>query len=75
MSIYSHNNHEHLNDLKERFSQRISESLDNFHINLKAVKERMDQKTLEDEQKTIDKFEKWVIFINFFLNINIMNLF
>jgi len=60
VSLYSQNNQDHLNNLKQRFSQRISESVENFNINMKSVKEKMDQKIKDDEQKMIDKFEKWV---------------
>ena len=58
--MYSQNNKEHVENLQQRFADRISESLENFHSNLKSVKERIDQKMRDDEQKMIDKFEKWV---------------
>jgi len=63
VSLYSQNNKENGESLKQRVSQRISESLENFHFNLQSVKEKMDQKIKDDEQKMIDKFEKWVITI------------
>lgn len=60
VSSYQLNNEDYKNSIKEKFSHRISESLENFYSNLKLVRERFDQKVKEDEQKTIDKFEKWV---------------
>lgn len=61
MSLYNQNSLEHLENLKQKYSQRINDALEVFQTNLKAVKERINQKIKEDEQKTIDKFEKWVM--------------
>ncbi len=67
--MYSQNNQDHLNNLKQRFSHRISESVDNFNTNYRIVKEKMEQKIKDDEQKMIDKFEKWVKNLKIKLNI------
>jgi len=67
--LYSQNNQDHLNNLKQRFSHRISESVDNFNTNYRIVKEKMEQKIKDDEQKMIDKFEKWVKNLKIKLNI------
>jgi len=61
VSLYNQNSLEHLENLKQKYSQRINDALEVFQTNLKAVKERINQKIKEDEQKTIDKFEKWVM--------------
>jgi hypothetical protein len=67
---YSQNNQEHLDSIKLKFGQRLQDSLDCFQKNLEYVKEKLEEKKHEDEQKTIEKFEKWVlsILINFYLH-------
>lgn len=60
MYNYSQNNQEHLKAIELKFNQRIADSIENFHKNLEFVKEKAEEKKSEDEQKTIDKFEKWV---------------
>jgi len=57
---YSQNNREHLENIRLKFGQRISDSLDCFRKNLDLVKEKLDEKKENNEQKTIEKFEKWV---------------
>jgi hypothetical protein len=62
---YTQNNHEHLEAIRLKFGQRLQDSLDCFQKNLELVKEKLEEKKNDDEQKTIDKFEKWVkSFIN-----------
>ena len=70
MTNYSQNNQEHLDSIKLKFGQRLQDSLDCFQKNLEYVKEKLEEKKHEDEQKTIEKFEKWVlsILINFYLH-------
>lgn len=63
MTNYSQNNQEHLDSIKLKFGQRLQESLDCFQKNLEYVKEKLEEKKHEDEQKTIEKFEKWVLSI------------
>lgn len=65
VSSYRQNNQEQLENIQQKFAIRISESLENFYSNLKLVKERTDQKLKDDEQKMVDKFEKWVNKIKF----------
>ena len=60
MNNYSQNNREHLENIRLKFGQRISDSLDCFRKNLDLVKEKLDEKKENNEQKTIEKFEKWV---------------
>lgn len=60
MNNYSQNNKDHLQSIRLKFGQRISESLDCFKKNLDMVKEKMEEKKENNEQKTIDRFEKWV---------------
>lgn len=43
-----------------RFTQRNSESLENYKYKLKEVNEELENKIKINDQKTIDKFEKWV---------------
>lgn len=71
MTNYSQNNQEHLDSIRLKFGQRLQESLDCFQKNLEFVKEKLEEKKHEDEQKTIDKFEKWVkiIFLINFLSL------
>lgn len=57
---YTQNNQEHLDSIRLKFGTRLQESLDCFQQNLHLVKEKLQEKANDDEQKTIDKFEKWV---------------
>lgn len=61
MTNYSQNNQEHLEAIRLKFGQRLQDSMDCFYKNLEMVKEKMEEKKNDDEKKTIDKFEKWVI--------------
>lgn len=60
MSLFSQNNQDHISSLKKKYAQRLSDSVENFHVNMTSVKGRIDQKIKDDEQKMVDKFEKWV---------------
>ena len=60
VTLYNQNNQEHLNSIRLKFGQRLQDSLDCYHKNLELVKEKLAEKKNEDEQKTIDKLEKWV---------------
>lgn len=60
---YTQNNHEHLEAIRLKFGQRLQDSLDCFQKNLEMVKEKLEEKKSDDEQKTIDKFEKWYFFL------------
>jgi hypothetical protein len=57
---YSQNNKDHLDSIRLKFGQRISDSLDSFRRNLDIVKEKMEEKQGNNEQKMVEKFEKWV---------------
>ena len=57
---YTQNNQEHLDSIRLKFGTRVQESLDCFQKNLELVKEKLKEKANDDQQKTIDKFEKWV---------------
>ncbi len=60
MNNYSQNNKDHLDSIRLKFGQRISDSLDSFRRNLDIVKEKMEEKQGNNEQKMVEKFEKWV---------------
>ena len=60
MNNYSQYNKDHLDSIRLKFGQRISDSLDSFRRNLDIVKEKMEEKQGNNEQKMVEKFEKWV---------------
>lgn len=63
---WTHNNHEHLDGIRLKFGTRVQESLDCFQKNLELVKEKLHEKANDNEQKTVDKFEKWVKYLKNF---------
>ncbi len=60
MSSFHENNKDHLKNIREKFSQRISKSLENAKNNI-AFKENNNYSKLEElKTRPLKKYENWV---------------